>query len=587
MQDYIVRTNDREFIVKSESSFNYVNITELSSKNSIKEYLIEVDSKENKKPLKIIWQKKMLGLLSFWSPTAGRNRSITQWFAPRTNYSNMYYGAPVISVVKQGGENFSTLALSDAVNPTKIMFSINDFEEKGNVDFAIELFCEGAPSGEYSVKLYVDESDKPFYETIPEVKRWWENFYDIKLAQTVTGEYPLYSSWYNFHQNPTQNKLLEELQIAAKLGFKSVIIDDGWSYDGLGTGDYYDCGDWKFVKSKFSDFPKFVSQVHELDMKVAVWFPVPFVGFNNPDFKIYEDKMLYLDKGFRAGIVDPRYPEIRKYIVDTYVRIVNETNIDGLKLDFIDSFKCADKSLLITDKPAGMDVDTVENAVIKLLEEIKAAVISIKNDFMIEFRQFYVGPLITSYSNMLRVADCAFDLISNRVGIIDLRLMNYDLAVHADMLLWSKEEKPEICAKMLYNIMFAVPQISIMLKKYPEQHRLLISNFINYWYNNKDVLLHGKFIVEDVENFYSYASAENNEKKIIVCYAKSDVVFDGKNIDLFNATSNDFVYVDSQSNGIVEIYDCFCDKLSNVEIKANQVAKILLPQGGMAKIYKS
>ena len=586
MKNYCINVNQTEFVFKSEGEYENLNISLLSSNAGVNEYLIEVDSRVEKAPLTISWKRKMLGMLSFWSPTAARNRSLTQWYNPRVNSSNMYYGAPVIALIKQGGENFATVALSDAINPTKILFSVNDFEEKGNVDFAVELFCEGAPAGKYSVRLCIDESSNKFWQTISNVKFWWENFYDIKQSHTTTGEYPLYSSWYNFHQNPTQDKLLEELKIAAKIGFKSVIIDDGWSYDGLGTGDYYDCGDWKFVKSKFSDFPKFVSDVHDLGIKVAVWFPVPFVGYNNPDFTKYKDKMLYLHDGFRAGIVDPRYPEIRKYIVNTYVRIVNETGIDGLKLDFIDSFKCVDKSLLITDKPAGMDVDTVENAVMKLLEEIKTAVMSIKEDFMIEFRQLYVGPEITRYSNMLRVGDCPFDLITNRVGIIDLRLMNYDLAVHADMLLWHKEEKAENCAKMLYNILFAVPQISIMLRDYPKEHLRLLTNYINYWYENKEIILHGKFVVEDIENFYSYASSENENKRISVCYVKNNIVFDGKNTDLFNATGCDYMYIDCACSGSVQTFNYFGEKIDCVKFDANTVLKLNLQQGCMAKIIK-
>lgn len=294
--------------------------------------------------------------------------------------------------------------------------------------------------------------------------------------------------------------------------------------------------------------------------------------------------MLYLDQGQRAGVVDPRYPEIRKYLVDTYVRIVNETGIDGLKLDFIDSFKCSDKSLLITNKPDGIDTETVEDAVIKLLDQIKTTVTSLKNDFMIEFRQFYVGPLITSYSNMLRVADCPFDLISNRVGIVDLRLMNYDLAVHADMLLWEKEENLNTCAKMLYNIMFAVPQISIMLSDYPKSHSQLVSNFINYWDNNKDVLLHGKLVAHDIENFYTYVSTECNEKRIAVCYSKNEYIYDGKPTDLFNATAKDYVYIDSIFDYVADIYDYFGNKINSTIIKASQVTKLNLPQGYLVKI---
>jgi preprotein translocase subunit Sec63 len=34
----------------------------------------------------------------------------------------------------------------------------------------------------------------------------------------------------------------------------------------------------------------------------------------------------------------------------------------------------------------------------------------------------------------------AYDALTNRIGIVDLRLMGYPIAVHSDMLFWSKKE---------------------------------------------------------------------------------------------------------------------------------------------------
>ena len=117
-----------------------------------------------------------------------------------------------------------------------------------------------------------------------------------------------------------------------------------------------------------------------------------------------------------------------------------------------------------------------------LLQEIRQALTSRKSDFMIEFRQFYVGPAIVRDCNMLRVLDCPFDYITNRVGIVDLRLLNYDLAVHADMLIWAKDEKLETSAKMLLNILFGVPQISVLLQNSSDEQKKLISAYVHYWY---------------------------------------------------------------------------------------------------------
>ena len=587
MYNQTIKVGEKDFIISSKGEYEKVNITKVCEKDKVSVYQLEVESLNKKELLTITWKKHMVGVLSCWCPDGGRERSVKQWIWPRKNFSNLYYGAPVISSANQDGSNYVTMAFSDAVNPVEISMGINDFEEKEFIDFTITLFADGGESGKYVAKIYVDESNKPFYKAIPAVKEWWGEFYDLDNPRTINGELPLYSSWYNFHQNPTQEMLSKELDIASKIGMKSVIIDDGWSYDGLGTGDYFNCGDWKFAQSKFPDFKGFVDELHSKDVKAALWFPVPFVGLNNPDFEKFKYKMLYIDAPSKAGVIDVRYPDVREYLVNNYVRIATQTGLDGLKLDFIDSFRCKDKSLLIEEKADGMDCVTVEEGVLKLLEQVKFALTSIKEDFMIEFRQFYVGPAITRYANMLRVMDCAFDSVTNRVGIIDLRLMNYNLAVHADMLLWAKDEKIVDCAKMLYNIMFGVPQLSVRLTESSEEQKLLISKYLNYWFDNKEIIMHGDFKVSGLEVLYSKASAENQEKKIEVLYSCNDFVFCGKSADVFNATANDYVYVDCLEDGVATICDCFFNELEKVSLEKGKAVKLKVPQGGIVSVFRA
>ena len=40
----------------------------------------------------------------------------------------------------------------------------------------------------------------------------------------------------------------------------------------------------------------------------------------------------------RVGTLDPRFPEVREYLVQTYERVIGEWGFDGVKLDFIDCF---------------------------------------------------------------------------------------------------------------------------------------------------------------------------------------------------------------------------------------------------------
>lgn len=140
MFERIISLCGKEFTFRSESKFVDFEFDRVDYDDNISEYELKVNIDcEDVKPLTVKWSNHMVGLLSFWSPTVKRDRGVKQWYNANSNLSNMYYGAPIISVIKQGDRNFSTVAVSDAVNPVKMTFSVNDFEEKENLDFHLSI----------------------------------------------------------------------------------------------------------------------------------------------------------------------------------------------------------------------------------------------------------------------------------------------------------------------------------------------------------------------------------------------------------------------------------------------------------------
>ena len=87
-----------------------------------------------------------------------------------------------------------------------------------------------------------------------------------------------------------------------------------------------------------------------------------------------------------------------------------------------------------------MDCICLQTALDRLLGETMAELKQIKPDILIEFRQRYIGPFIRRYGNMLRVCDCPESGLANRVGSIDLRLMNRYTAVHSDPIVWNERD---------------------------------------------------------------------------------------------------------------------------------------------------
>jgi alpha-galactosidase len=207
----------------------------------------------------------------------------------------------------------------------------------------------------------------------------------------------------------------------------------------------------------------------------------------------------------------------------------------------------------------------------------------IKQDAVIEYRQNYVGPAITQYCNLLRVADCAFDSITNRIAINDMRLLNYPLAVHSDMLYWSENDCNENVAIQLNNILFSVPQISVLLTEDTKEHIQTLKNYVTYWQENKDILMHGDFHVFGMDSNYTMAYAENNEKRIVATYVQSVIKCEEKQLDILNASNNQDVIIESGNERTAKSYDCLGKLIEERKIIAG-VNKIKLPLGGRVEV---
>ncbi len=578
---------DQDFDFSIETKDSCVVSTQVVEENE--RIIVEVTAEYEKpcipQPIVLTWRDKMLDIAATWYPICDRSHSVKQWIWPTKVPANLYYGSPLFATVRNDGTNNTVVALSDTVKPSQISFCVEDFQEKDEVRYEVTLLAKEVDECEkYQVKLYIDRRNIEFYRAVQDAASWMRSVNGIEKYVPAIAELPLYSTWYNFHQNPREDLLGAELKKAKDVGFETVIIDDGWQFAGRGSGDYSECGDWSVCEEKFKNFAEFIGNIHKIGMKAMLWFPVPFVGYKTKDYQAYKDKLLYNDEVSQAGIYDVRYACVRTHIIDTYVKFVDAYQLDGLKLDFVDSFKLLPESPAYNDE---MDCTTVEKAVSTLLTEINATLKAKNKDFMIEFRQNYVGTEIVSHCNMLRIMDCAYDSITNRLGVIDMRLAHTDTAIHADMLLWSKEESVQNCAKQLLNVMFGVPQISVLLTKIPQKQTELIQKFLAYWNKNREVLLHGEFKAFGVASNYTDVSSEDKKKKITVLYAKNLYEYTGKTEDVFNNTDSDTICVANTEESAlrIQIYD-YNFKEVNVIIVRDKANVVNVPVGGYCTVNR-
>jgi len=485
---------------------------------------------------------------------------------------------PIHQIVSVTGRNRMAIALSDAKTPTAILTGV--CEETAELECRIEFFTNLVSAlSEYIATVRFDFRDIPYYDSIYDVVEWWEK--DCGYTPAYVPEYaklPMNSLWYSYHQRLVPEEIIRECKLSKELGMDTVIVDDGWQTDDNNRGYAY-CGDWEVATSKIPDMKKFVEDVHATGMKIMIWYSVCFMGCYAKNYDRFKD-MLLGDKRYNGkfDVLDPRYKEVRDFLVELYVNAVKDWNLDGLKLDFIDQFRLIDSS---GEKDERRDTESVEDATDILMTDIMKALTAIKPDIMIEFRQMYVGPAIRKYGNMLRVGDCPNDAVKNRQEIVNLRFTSGKTAVHSDMIMWNINEPVESAAQQVTNILYSVPQISVKLETLPEDHKKMLKFYLSFWRENRETLLDGKLLAANPESAYSLVCSEKDGKAVFTAYTDSVIDMAAYNeASAVNSTRYKSLIIKNAEGKAYRVVNCMGEELSSGKIDG-KLCEIDVPLSGI------
>lgn len=469
---------------------------------------------------RIRWSVPIVGIHAKWHPTTYLDKGLLPDYA-RGVLASATTSAPITSLFGVDGTNSMTFALSDFLDPVVMHSGVN--ENSARMTCGFDLFSEPhEPIDEYRCTIRIDTRAAPYDLCIGDVSEWWEAAAPPASVPAGARE-PAYSTWYSFHQGLSAQSIEEQAALAADHGFGSIIVDDGWQTDGDGTG-YDSCGDWFVSSEKFPDMPAHVKAVKALGLDYLLWFSVPHVGEESRTFaKFSKSKMLGYWASGKTWVLDPRFPDVREHLINTYEHAVRTWDVDGLKLDFVDSFRFAGLENTNDEVGDGRDLDSVPVAVDRLLSDAIARLRALKPDIMVEFRQSYVGPLMRTYGNILRAADCPNDPIRNRVSILDIRLISGATAVHSDMLMWNVDETPENIASQFINTLFATPQVSIRLETLDARRAAVVDHWLQFGREYRDLLTSRPLRLVSPESHYTIAYAEDDEEQLAVYYTHAVV----------------------------------------------------------------
>ena len=529
--------------------------------NGIAIYTLKLEANEAIVPEKMSlhWRIPATDIAGQWTTNSRSQKFLyPEWSGAAGITSRAADQAPVFTLYSSTDQNRITFACSDALNTVTLRAGVK--EEDGFFDCEVILFKEKIPPFEsYEVEILVDTRAIHFNESLSDVANWWAGMPKYKPSKVPEhARLPMYSTWYSFHQQLDEDAVVEQCRLAKELGYEAVIVDDGWQTKDNSRG-YAFTGDWQ--PERFADFKGFVQKIHDLNMKFILWYSIPDMGIKAKNMERFKNKSLAFSGGKWGGsyTMDPRYPEVREYLINLYENAIKDWNIDGFKLDFIDQFT-AKKDTKLT-KEDGRDYASVNDAVDRLMTDITSRLKALNPEVLIEFRQRYIGPLMRKYGNMFRAGDCPDSYHYNRLRTTDLRLLSGNTAVHSDMVMWHPEEPVESAALQLLHILYSVPQLSVKIDKIPEDHKEMIRFWNSYWRENRDVLLDGKFQASNPAMNYTMLSATSVDKRIIGVYSNEIIDISGspKQIDLVNGKllSGIVVNVSDDLVGLsYELLDC-------------------------------
>lgn len=568
-----------------------VEMTKRELEKDVYEYAFRLDwdeeqAKDDNSKIMLLWSIPLIDVQYMWHPNTRPRRVLdADW---RLNFSSMLTcSGPLAMLFNSEDLNTFTFATDEVKKVTNVRFGVDDLNDaiSGEISMGLKQFV-GRSSDVLRVRA--DFRKIPYYQVLDDARAWWEQVLDITPMEVPpVARKPVYSSWYNFHQDIHAEELEAECVLAKELGMDTIIVDDGWQ-TADGSGGYGYCGDWEVYPGKIANMREHVKKVHEAGLKYILWFSVPFVGYYSENWERFKDKILRKVDRNNAGVLDPRYPDVREFLIEIYERFLREYDLDGFKLDFVDRFKMTPDNVV---KP-GMDYSCVQEATERLMTDVMQRLKAIKPDVMIEFRQHYIGPGMRRFGNIFRVSDCPSDIATNRIGIADLRLLSGNTAVHSDMITWNDGESTEDAALQILATIFGVTQFSKVIKDLNPEHKKMVAFWLKFARENEKLLLESGFIPYEPHFLYPVIKAWDENEEIIGVYALNKIVYPDLKKErsrLINATKQAklFIYVDEACAVRVKTYDCKGNvERSEALALRKGVAEIPVPRSGLLELTK-
>lgn len=405
-----------------------------------------------------------------------------------------------------------------------------------NAFITINRFAEDRPytTGEIDETLYLDIEDIPWYKAVSEFTEWYDRVWDLSYDTPDVCYEPVWNTWY-----PSLGKLSEEFierNVAAckDLGFKSFIIDDGWTK--------VRGGDWVPNTDIFSDFKATIRKIKSNGLNAILYYRPFHLSKESESFRVWERYRTVVN-GQATDNLCPRCSEVQKRAGQIAGDLMRTYGLDGLKIDFLDASP-ASAPLVNCEADHDHNHDFVSTGVQEAMRLMAEEVRKVKHDAIIEYRINYSNIATRRFANCHRGQDTPSDPDLGRRHLTIIRSWCKGVATHSDPSFWSPTMSDENVARYMATIMlYAVPTMSINFSDLPKSHLNLIRNWLKFYHEHKHILRAAQLEPISDDPHYSAARITSAEQTIVPVFLKywpsvTPITADFcKKITLFNGTS--------------------------------------------------
>ncbi|HPR32642.1 MAG TPA: alpha-galactosidase [Prolixibacteraceae bacterium] len=519
---------------------------------------------------------------ALWSSRTWTNNS----FINIPNYSRLQSDYSLISALAGSNENRVTLVSYD--NFQSRYTGIDVLRESDSIVFSFNFFQHSVPDAEileYKAQILLDFRDIHYSDVIRQSMQWRLDQEDHASLQKIDlSLLPVYSLWYPMSRNIPIENVTYYFDSISSMGFRSILFDDGWQDVVRFTVD--SSGMWD--PSETTVVKDFMKTVHEMDMKVALWYSKPVVGAHRYVSEKFAGRYLqYITSS--QPVLDIRYPEVRDYLVHIYTSVVKEWGVDGVLFDFLNGFYPDEHIIVLEDK--GRDFISVRKALDSLRTRMETELIGQNPEISLNQSYPAVGPLHVSNTQTINGFLGVTVLNDVREKLVNNRLMYGEYSPFMEVMgIHPRDPAVEVALKF-HSILYGTPYVSYFSYTLSDDLRETISYWINYWKSNSEYLLYSSFEAWDPVQRYTVLKAGNETKQIITFYGRTTPFdlgyFPFETADLINASDAPQISIEGTPAGkvdyIVYNYKGVYQSRGTLKFRRN-VASLDIPQGGFARL---